>query len=94
MHMESIWMFVCWKQVWRYGWRGEGIKKTNGSLQNSQGDVKYSVGNGVAKELTQMTLGLNNGVGIALGSGGVLCEGCKEGNGGTTVISYEYNIIF
>ena len=41
-----------------------------------------------------MTLGLNNGVGIALGSGGVLCEGCKEGNGGTTVISYEYNIIF
>ena len=38
------------------GWRGEGIKYKY-VLQNSRGDVKYSIGNGVAKELICMTNG-------------------------------------
>ena len=32
-----------------------GLRRTNRQLQNSHGDVKYSTGNGVAKELTCMT---------------------------------------
>ena len=28
-----------------------GFRSTNRQLQNSHGDVKYSIGNGVAKEL-------------------------------------------
>ena len=34
-----------------------GLRSTNGSLENSQEDVKYSIGNGVAKELIRMTHG-------------------------------------
>ena len=41
-----------------------GLRSTNRQLQNSHGDVKYSVGNGVAKELMCMTNG-HKGVGIA-----------------------------
>ena len=40
--------------------RGEevrGLRSTNRWLQNSHGDVKYSVGNGVAEELICMTHG-------------------------------------
>ena len=39
------------------GWQGgmgeemRGLKSTNEWLQNSHGDVKYSIGNGAAKEL-------------------------------------------
>ena len=42
--------------------RGEGIKKYE-QLQNSHGDVKYSIGKGVAKEITHMDV--NKGGGIA-----------------------------
>ena len=34
-----------------------GLRNTNRELQNSHGDVKYSVGNGAAKELIYMTHG-------------------------------------
>ena len=34
-----------------------GLRGTNRFLQNSHGDVKYSIGNGVAKELVRMTHG-------------------------------------
>ena len=40
-----------------------GLRSTN--RQNSHGDVKYSVGNGAAREVIHMTHGMNNGVGIA-----------------------------
>ena len=33
------------------------LRSTNWQLQNSHGDVKYSIRNGVAKELTCMTHG-------------------------------------
>ena len=32
-----------------------GLRHTNRQLQNSHGDIKNSVGNGAAKELTHMT---------------------------------------
>ena len=32
-----------------------GLRSTNRQLQNSHGDVKYSVGNGVAEEPIHMT---------------------------------------
>ena len=34
-----------------------GLRSTNRQLQNSQGDVKYGIGNGVATELIFMTHG-------------------------------------
>ena len=33
------------------GEKVRGLRSTNGWLQNSHGDVKYSIGNGVAQEL-------------------------------------------
>ena len=30
---------------WEAGWKGEGLRSTNWYLQNSPGDVKYSIGN-------------------------------------------------
>ena len=33
------------------------LRSTNRLLQNSPGDIKYSIGNGVAKELVGMTHG-------------------------------------
>ena len=46
-----------------YGRMGEevrGLRSTNRQSQNSHGDVKYSIGNGVAKELIPMNHGQNN----------------------------------
>ena len=40
-------------------------------------DVKYSIGNGVAKELLRMTLDLNNGVGLPEGVRGAGWKGAK-----------------
>ena len=51
-----------------FGGMGEKVRRLrsiNRSLQNSHGDVKYSIGNGVVKELICMTMDMNNGVGIA-----------------------------
>ena len=35
----------------------KGLRSTNRYLQNSHGHVKYSIGNGVAKEFIHMTHG-------------------------------------
>ena len=40
-----------------------GLRSTNRQSQNSHGDVKYSTGNGEAKELTHMTQGHEQGWG-------------------------------
>ena len=56
-----------------YGGMGEevrGLRSTNRKLQNSHGDVKYSIRYGVARELTCTTHGHEHGGGIARGSGG------------------------
>ena len=47
--MEIIWKVTSWE-----GEEGKvaGIKKHNRQVQNSQGEVKNSIGNGEAKELT------------------------------------------
>ena len=48
-----------------------GLRSTNKQLQNSHGDIKYSIGNGVAKEPIHdpwtwtMVWGLPEGVGDA-----------------------------
>ena len=44
---------------------GEDMRglSTNRQSQNSHRDVKYSIGNGVAKALISMTMDMNNGVG-------------------------------
>ena len=60
--------------------RGEGIKKYKQIVKNSHGDVKYSIGNGVTKELIHMTMDKNNGGGIAKEVGGLGREGQKRKN--------------
>ena len=64
------------------GGKGEevrGLRSTNRWLQNSPGDVKYSTGYGVAKEITHMTHGREPWGGLPEGVGGC----CKErGTGG------------
>ena len=45
---------------WGCGGKGEevrGLRSTNRQFQNSHGDVKYSIGNGVAREPIHMTHG-------------------------------------
>ena len=63
-----------------------GVRSTNWQSQNSQGDVKCSVENGVVKELTQMTNGLEQSARDYLPEG---VEGAgwrgKGGKIGTTV---------
>ena len=56
MDMERVLMVARWEGMWGNGCRGEGIKKYK-LLQNSHGDVKYSIGSGVAKELIGMIHG-------------------------------------
>ena len=41
----------------RMGKEVRGLRSTNRQLQNSHGDVKYYIGNGVAKELLHMIRG-------------------------------------
>ena len=64
-----------------------GLRSTNRQLQNSRGDIKYSIGNGVAKELIRMTHGHE-----LRWEGCLRKQGCwvEEGKGGkirTTVIA-------
>ena len=71
----------------------KGLKSTNWLLQNSFGDVKYSLGNRVAKEYICMTHG-HGWCGDCLREWGVLGG---EGKGGiirTTGIAYtiKYNL--
>ena len=58
MDMESIVMVDKWEAgVGEWMKRWGGFRTTNRQLQNSHGDIKYSIGNGVARELTHMTHG-------------------------------------
>ena len=49
--MEIIWRVISWEEEWEEWGNGAGIKKHNWQVQNRQGDVKSSLGNGEAKEL-------------------------------------------
>ena len=68
------------------GGTGSGNKKCNWSVQNRQGEVKNSIGNGEAKEVICMTHGHELRGGNA-GGRGCRVEGDKgEEKMGTTVI--------
>ena len=56
-----------------------GLRSTNWQLQNSHGGVKYSIGNGAAKELTHMTRGHEQWFGDCLREWGVLGGGGQRG---------------
>ena len=63
-----------------------GLRSTN-RLQNSHGAVKYSLGNGVAKEVILMTHGHEQWWGDSLKEGGCWVEGGKGGEIKTIVIA-------
>ena len=54
------------------------LRSTNRWLLNSHGSVKYSIGNGVAKELIHMTLDMNNCGGLPEGAWGAGWREAKE----------------
>ena len=58
-----------------------GLRSTNKYFKQSSGNVKYSIGNGVAKELIPMTHGYEHGVGIARRSGRCWVERGKGAKG-------------
>ena len=66
----------------------KGLRNTNSQLQYSHEDVKYRIGNGVAKELKCMTCGHEQWCGDCLREcvGGFWVEGKKGGKIGTTVM--------
>ena len=55
------------------------LRSRNRSLQNSHGDVKYSMGNGVAKELVCMACGHEQWWGVCLREWGMLSGGGTRG---------------
>ena len=59
------------------GEKGTGNKKHKGQVQNRQGEVKNSMGNGEAKELICTTHGHE----VSGGGGGMLVEGVVQGRG-------------
>ena len=67
------------------GEEAKGLRSTNKQSQNSHSDVKYSIGNGVAKELICMTQGHEQWCGDGLGEWEVLGGGVQRGKIGTTV---------
>ena len=73
----------------------KGLRSTNRELQNSHGDVKYSIGKGVAKELICMTPGREQWWEDCLRRWGVLGRGRKGGTIRTTAIasSIKYNFL-
>ena len=60
---------------------------TNRQVQNSHGDVKYSTGNGVAKELIRMTYGHEQWRGDCLREWGFLVGEGQRGKIWETVIA-------
>ena len=56
-----------------------GLRSTTSQLKYSHGDIKYSTGNGVAKELIPMTHGHDQRCGDGLSEWGVLVEEQKGG---------------
>ena len=85
MDTESILMVARWEGCGGMGEEVRGLRSTNRELQNSHGDVKYSIGNGVAKELIHMTCG-QWCVGCLKEWGGWV-EGYQGGRIGTTIIA-------
>ena len=68
---------------------GEEVRglSTNRELQNSHGDVKDSIGNGVVKELIRMTHGHEQWCGDCLREWGVLGGGGQGGKIRANVIA-------
>ena len=64
-----------------------GLRSTNRQSQNSHGDVKYSIGNGVATEPICVTHGHEQLWGDCLRESGALGRGGQGGEVGTTVIA-------
>ena len=80
-------MVAGWEGVQGNGCRGEGIKKYKYVVTEQPWDVKYSIGNGVPKELTCMTCGHEQGWGDCLREWGMLVEGSKGGKNRANVIA-------
>ena len=80
MDTESILIVARWEGgVEGMGEEVRGIRSTNRQLQTSQGEVKYSTGNGVAKELIRMTHGHEQQWWYFLREWGVLVRGGANG---------------
>ena len=60
--MENIWRVLSWQGEGEDGEKGIGIQKHNWQVQNRQENVKNSIDNGEAKELTCTTYGHEQGV--------------------------------
>ena len=63
-----------------------GLRSTNRQSKKSHRDVKYSIGNGVAKELTHMTRGHEQRCGDCLREWGCWVKGGAGGKIETTII--------
>ena len=78
---SQIWRSYRGLSVWREkgedGGKGAGIKKPNWQVQNRQGNVKNSIGNGEAKEIICMTNGHELSGRITRGNGGTGQRGSK-----------------
>ena len=68
-----------WERVWGMGEEARGLRSTNRQLQKSHGDVKHSIGNGVAKKLIHMTHGHEQRWGDCLREWGLLGGGRQKG---------------
>ena len=77
MDPESILMVVNWQGFWGMGEEMKGLRNTNRQLQNSHGDVKYSIGNEVVKEL--ISTDMNNGGEQPKGKGSAGWKGGTKG---------------
>ena len=55
--MEITWRVIMGEEEGKNAGKGRENKKHNWQLQNRQGEVKNSIGNGEAKELACMTHG-------------------------------------
>ena len=53
--MEIIWRVISGEREGENGRKGTRNKKHNWQVQNRQGEIKNSIGNGAAKELICMT---------------------------------------
>ena len=77
MDMKNVLMVARWEGGGAMGEKVRGLRNTNRELQNSHGDVKYNVGNGVAKELIHVTHGPEQWCGDCLRVWGCWVEGGK-----------------
>ena len=88
MNTESVLMFARGDGgLWGTGEEVRGLRSTNRQLQNSHGDVKCSIGSGVAKKLLHLTHGHEQWCGDCLREWGVLGGGRSMGKIRTTVIA-------